>query len=61
MKRTQRAGAVVALTVCAVAAVSTPALAGDDSRHGNREPIKVVASGLNGPRELADGPGDRWS
>jgi len=49
-------GAAVAAT-CAVALVGTPAYADTADRYGGRDPIQVVAQGLNGPFEISAGPG----
>jgi DNA-binding beta-propeller fold protein YncE len=48
---------VLAAAVCSVALVSTPAAADSTSKHHPSSPISVVATGLNGPRELASSDG----
>jgi len=51
--------AAVAVTACALTMTAAPAFAGDGDRggHGNQDPIKVIATGLAGPLQLADGGG----
>ncbi|MET0863481.1 MAG: ScyD/ScyE family protein [Nakamurella sp.] len=51
--------AVIAATACAMTMTAAPAIAGDGDRgHGRPEPIKVIATGLAGPLQLADGGGN---
>jgi len=50
--------AVIAVTACAMTMTAVPAIAGDEDRgHGRPDPIKVIATGLAGPLQLADGGG----
>ncbi len=61
MGRKSSVVAVVAATACVMALTAAPAIAGQEARggdgHTDGKPITVVADGLNGPLELADGPG----
>ena len=59
MRVAAHAGAVAISAACAVVLMAPTAAAGGDShRHPKPDPITVVASGLNGPRELQ--AGDWW-
>lgn len=58
MRIAVRATAVVAVAGCALALTAAPAAATGGGWHGDRDPVKVIASGLNGPFELSEGPGN---
>ena len=52
--------AVIAATTCALTMTASPALAGDGrwgGGHGGRDPVRVVAAGLNFPLQLAEASG----
>lgn len=61
MGRKSSVVAVVAATACVMALTAAPAIAEQEAKGGGgdagAESITVVAHGLNGPLELADGPG----
>jgi hypothetical protein len=56
MRVGRRLIAVLASTVCVMTVTAAPVLAGDGDR-GQQVPIKVIATGLAGPLQLADGGG----
>jgi hypothetical protein len=48
--------AILAVTACAMAMTAVPAGASDaDTGHGNPDPIKVIATGLNDPFQVSTG------
>ena len=57
MQGVKRWGGAAIAASCAVALAGTPAYADTGDRYGPRDPIQVVAEGLNGPFEISAGPG----
>ncbi len=62
MRRSSAVAAVLTATTCVMALTAAPVIAGQHGGGGSGgyhggKPITVVASGLNGPLQLADGPG----